>query len=280
MWLVCQSSLPGAHIRPQGFPPLPSFSLFRLRNVQMHRPSWNWITICQHTKEKKRSTFLQMLTVRLGSLHSIWHWNLHTIYKILYLGLTYPPPRILSIIMKIIFFEMLLLNAKDDEWFDPDEKVSSTAALDFFGCEVILGAAANYSTKVYNCAHFWTPAYFRPRIIVERATSAPGLLTSTFQCFQSIALILFIKFSKSWARKNPAANLEDRLWSSLITTKETYEKNPMTSLYHPNFAKFTPFFVSNDRSSIIQRPQRPLFEISNISANIFSFSFWELNADW
>ena len=25
---------------------------------------------------------------------------------------------------------------------------------------------------------------------------------------------------------------------------------------------------------------RPLFEISSISANIFSFSFWELNADW
>ena len=87
---------------------------------------------------------------------------------------------------------MLLLNAKDDEWFDPDEKVSSTAALDFFGCEVILGAAANYSTKVYNCAHFWTPAYFRPRIIVERATSAPGLLTSTFQCFDTFYQILQI----------------------------------------------------------------------------------------
>ena len=42
------------------------------------------------------------------------------------------------------------------------------------------------------------------------------------------------------------------------------------------------FIVSSDRSSYsdIIRPQRPLFEISSISANIFSFSFWELNADW
>ena len=54
---------------------------------------------------KKRSTFLQMLTVRLGSLHSIWHWNLHTIYKILDLGPTSPPLRILSMIMKIIFLK-------------------------------------------------------------------------------------------------------------------------------------------------------------------------------
>ena len=37
---------------------------------------------------------------------------------------------------------------------------------------LVLGAAAtNYHTKVYNCAHFWTPGYFRPRIIGERATT-------------------------------------------------------------------------------------------------------------
>ena len=45
------------------------------------------------------------------------------------------------------------------------------------------------------------------------------------------------------------------------------------------------FIISSDRSSysdsgLLYNVRRPLFEISSISANIFSFSFWELNADW
>ena len=64
------------------------------------------------------------------------------------------------------------LNGKDDEWFDPGDKLSAMCHRRhglFFGCKVILGA--DYHTKVYNCAHFWTPGYFRPRIMVEMATT-------------------------------------------------------------------------------------------------------------
>ena len=44
------------------------------------------------------------------------------------------------------------------------------------------------------------------------------------------------------------------------------------------------FFVSSDRSSYsdssLREIHHPVFEISSISANILSFSSWELNADW
>ena len=58
------------------------------------------------------------------------------------------------------------------------------------GCEVILGAAANYQTKVYNCAHFWTPGCCRARNIVE--TEAQNMQKGSQVISQWIINDLFI----------------------------------------------------------------------------------------
>ena len=65
-------------------------------------------------------------------------------------------------------------------------QLCATAASDFFGCKVILGA--DYHTKVYNCAHFWTPGYFRPRITVEMATTERIGRYLDFEIVQSFPL--------------------------------------------------------------------------------------------
>ena len=62
--------------------------------------------------------------------------------------------------------------AEADEWFDPGEKVSAMChhRLGLFWLQGYSGRR-QLSQKLYNCAHFWTPGYFRPRIMVEKATT-------------------------------------------------------------------------------------------------------------
>ena len=58
-----------------------------------------------------------------------------------------------------------------------------------------------------------------------------------------------------------------------------FKSNPSELLFVCLLAPTGALIVLMVYYSIYIGPQ-PLFEISSISANIFSFSFWELNADW